>query len=104
MSHYADDTTIIACHPDLDKIVKQLKEDLSVIVKLFSDYFLKLNDDKCHLMKLNRVHERALRPVRKDRETEPEELKKKYVIIQQHNLQLLLIERCKTKNNRNPAL
>ena len=34
----------------LDTIIKQLEEDSSVIVKWFSDNFLKLNDDKCHLM------------------------------------------------------
>ena len=48
--NYADDTTIFACHPDLDTIIRQLEEDSSVIVKWFSDNFLKLNDDKCHLM------------------------------------------------------
>ena len=48
--NYADDTTIFACHPDLDTIIKQLEEDSSVLVKWFSDNFLKLNDDKCHLM------------------------------------------------------
>ena len=48
--NYADDTTIFASHPDLDTIIKQLEKDSSVIVKWFSDNFLKLNDDKCHLM------------------------------------------------------
>ena len=48
--NYADDTTIFACHPDLNTIVTQLEEDSSVLVKWFSDNFLKLNDDKCHLM------------------------------------------------------
>ena len=48
--NYADDTTIFACHPDLDTIIKQLEEDSSVIVKWFSDNFLKLNDDKCHMI------------------------------------------------------
>ena len=48
--NYADDTTIFACHPDLDTIIKQLEEDSSVIVKWFSDNFLKLNDGICHLM------------------------------------------------------
>ena len=48
--NYADDTTIFVCHPDLDTIIKQLEEDSSVLVKWFSDNFLKLNDDKCHLM------------------------------------------------------
>ena len=48
--NYADDTTIFACHPDFDTVIKQLEEDSSVIVKWFSDKFLKLNDGKCHLM------------------------------------------------------
>ena len=29
--NYADDTTISACHPDLDTIIKQLEEDSSVL-------------------------------------------------------------------------
>ena len=48
--NYADDITIFAYHPDLDTIIKQLEKDSSVLVKWFSDNFLKLNDDKCHLM------------------------------------------------------
>ena len=187
-----------ASHPDLDTIIKQLEEDSSVIVKWFSDNFLKLNDDKCHLMifgeksteatvsignsminesdyekllgvtfdkklsfkkhvedlskkanqklhalarlsnyidpikseilmnsfirsqfnycplvwmfhdrttnsKLNRIHERALRLVCKDSESELEKLKKKYGTIHQHNLQLLMTEIFKTKNNLNPT-
>ena len=196
--NYADDTTIFACHPDLDNIIKQLEEDSTVIVKWFSDNFLKLNDDKCHLMifggksteatvtignskinesdyekllgvtfdkklsfkkhvedlykkanqklhalarlstyidpikseilmnsfirsqfnycplvwmfhdratnsKLNRIQERALRMVCKDSESGLADLKKKYGTIHQHNLQLLMIEIFKTKNNLNPT-
>ena len=48
--NYADDTTIFACHRDLDTIIKQLEEDSSMIVKWFSGNFLKLNDDECHPM------------------------------------------------------
>ena len=196
--NYADDTTIFACHPDLDNIIKQLEEDSTVIVKWFSDNFLKLNDDKCRLMifggksteatvtignskinesdyekllgvtfdkklsfkkhvedlykkanqklhalarlsnyidpikseilmnsfirsqfnycplvwmfhdratnsKLNRIQERALRMVCKDSESGLADLKNKYGTIHQHNLQLLMIEIFKTKNNLNPT-
>ena len=52
--------------------------------------------------KLNRIHERALRLVCKDSESELEKLKKKYGTIHQHNLQLLMTEIFKTKNNLNP--
>ena len=47
--NYADDTTIFACHPTLETIIRQLEVDVTMVAKWFSDY-LKLNDDKCHLM------------------------------------------------------
>ena len=47
---YVDDTTVFACHSDLETVIRQLEDDCSVIVKWFSDNFLKLNDEKCHLM------------------------------------------------------
>ena len=47
---YADNTTIFACHPNLDTIIKHLEADGAVIAKWFSDNCFKLNDDKCHLM------------------------------------------------------
>ena len=53
--------------------------------------------------KLNRIHERALRLVCKDSESEQAELKKKYGTIHEHNLQLIMIEIFKTKNNLNPT-
>ena len=48
--NYADDTTIFACHPTLETILRQLETDDTLVVKWFSDNYLKLNDDKCHLM------------------------------------------------------
>ena len=48
--NYADDTTVFACHSDLGIVIRQLENDCSVIVKWFSDNYLKLNDEKCHLM------------------------------------------------------
>ena len=59
--------------------------------------------DKTTNSKLNRIHERALRLLCKDSESELEKLKKKYGTIHQHNLQLLLIEILKTKNNLKPT-
>ena len=47
---YADDTTVFACHPTLETILRQLETDGTLIAKWFSDNYLKLNDDKCHLM------------------------------------------------------
>ena len=48
--NYADDTTIFACHPTLETILRQLETDGTLVAKWFSDNYLKLNDDKCHLM------------------------------------------------------
>ena len=47
---YADDTTIYACHTDLNTIIKDLEADGSIISNWFSSNFMKLHDDKCHLM------------------------------------------------------
>ena len=48
--NYADDTNFFASHSDLGIVIRQLEDDCSVIVKWFSDNFLKLNDEKCHLL------------------------------------------------------
>ena len=45
--NYADDTTIFACHPILETMVRQLETDRTVVAKWFSDNYLKLNDNKC---------------------------------------------------------
>ena len=58
--------------------------------------------DRATNLKLNRIHERALRLVCKDSEAKLTKLKKSYGTIHQHNLQLLMIEIFKTKNNLNP--
>ena len=48
--NYADDTTIYACHTDPNTIIKNLEADGSILANWFSSNFMKLNDDKCHLM------------------------------------------------------
>ena len=48
--NYADDTTIYACHTDLNTIIKNLEADGSILANWFSSNFMKLNDGKCHLM------------------------------------------------------
>ena len=59
--------------------------------------------DRATNSKSNRIHVRALRLVCRDSESELEKFKKKYGTIHQHNLQLLMIEIFKTKNNLNPT-
>ena len=46
---YANDTTIFACHLTFETI-RQLEIDGTLVAKWFSDNYLKLNDNKCHLM------------------------------------------------------
>ena len=48
--NYADDTTVFACHPTIESIIRQLETDGTLVAKWFSDNNVKLNDDKCHLM------------------------------------------------------
>ena len=48
--NYADDTAIYACHSALETIVRLLEPDATFVAKWFSDNYLKLNDNKCHLM------------------------------------------------------
>ena len=50
--NYADDTTIYACDKSLDTITHKLENDCNVALKWFSDNFMKLNADKCHLLVL----------------------------------------------------
>ena len=57
--------------------------------------------DRATNSKLHPIHERALRLVCNDCESEQAELKKKYGTIHQHNLQLLMIEIFKAKDNLN---
>ena len=48
--NYADDTTIFACHPTLETIIRQLGKGCTLVAKWFSDNYLKLSDNKCHLI------------------------------------------------------
>ena len=48
--HCVDDTTVFACQPTVETIIRQLETDGTLVAKWFSDNYLKLNDDKCHLM------------------------------------------------------
>ena len=48
--NYADDTTIYACNSDLNTIINRLEIDSAVLAKWFVENYMKLNEDKCHLM------------------------------------------------------
>ena len=48
--NYADGTTTYACHGDLNTIINNLEADVSVLANWDLSIFMKLNDNKCHLM------------------------------------------------------
>ena len=61
--------------------------------------------DRATNSRINKIHERALRIVYRDTESSFDELlaKDNSVSVHQRNLQLLMIEIYKTKNNLNPS-
>ena len=61
---YANGTTIFACHPTLEAIVRQLEVGGTMVAKWFSDNYMKLNDDKCHLMILSDKSSKATVAIR----------------------------------------
>ena len=48
--NYADDTTIYACGPNIENVIMHLENDALKITEWFPNNFMKLNEDKCHLM------------------------------------------------------
>ena len=48
--NYADDTTLYACGPNIETVVTHLENDALKITEWFPNNFMKLNEDKCHLM------------------------------------------------------
>ena len=50
--NYADDTTIFVCGTELDPILKSLGKDASLLSNWFANNYMKMNDDKSHLLVL----------------------------------------------------
>ena len=48
----AEDTTIFACDPDVNKVQYKLDADASHLTKWIVDNYLMINDAKCYLMML----------------------------------------------------
>ena len=48
--NYADDTTFFACDIDLSSLLNRLEHDTSLAVDWFDYNYMKLNEDKCHLI------------------------------------------------------
>ena len=48
--NYADDTTLYACNKSLQNVVNSLERDTQKIITWFPDNYMRLNEEKCHLM------------------------------------------------------
>ena len=51
--NFADDTTFYVCDKDLNILINRLQHDTSLAVEWFENNFMKLNQDKCHLLVLD---------------------------------------------------
>ena len=49
LANFADDTTPYTTGKTLNDLIKNLEGDIHIMIKWFSDNFLKLNKEKCHL-------------------------------------------------------
>ena len=48
--NFADDTTFFSCDLDLSILLNRLEHDTSLAIEWFDYNYLKLNEDKCHLI------------------------------------------------------
>ena len=55
--NFADDTTPYACGLDLQSVLRRLENDTSSAIIWFEDIYMKLNEDKCHLLISGHTHE-----------------------------------------------
>ena len=56
--NFADDTTFFACDKDLGSLINRLEHNGSFfVIKCFQSNYMKLNEDKCHLLVGGYKHE-----------------------------------------------
>ena len=55
--NFADDTTFFACDKDLKTLISRLEHDSHLAIEWFESNYMKLNQDKCHLLVLGYKHE-----------------------------------------------
>ena len=54
--NYADGTTLFASDRDINRVISRLETDSAMSSKWFYDNYMKLNEDKCHLITLGTNH------------------------------------------------
>ena len=57
--NYADDTTFYACDSDFHNLISRLEHDSVLAIKWFERNYMKLNQDKCHLLISGNKYERV---------------------------------------------
>ena len=55
--NYADDATFHACDSDLESLIQRLEHDSMLATEWFESNYMRLNDDKCHLLLSSYKHE-----------------------------------------------
>ena len=58
--NYAGDTTLFASDSDINRVISRLEIDSAVPSEWFYDTYMKLNEDKCHLITLGTNHADAI--------------------------------------------
>ena len=48
--NFADDTTFFACDSDLKHLMERLEHYTKLAIEWFENNYMKLNEDKCHLL------------------------------------------------------
>ena len=57
VSNFADDTTFYVFGKDLNTLINRLEHDTELAVEWLETNFVKLNQDKCHLLVSEHKHE-----------------------------------------------
>ena len=55
--NYADDTTFHACDTELSDLIRRLEHDSKIAIEWFESNYMKLNEDKSHLLVSGHKHE-----------------------------------------------
>ena len=56
--NFADDKTFFACNKDLKTLISRLGHDSHLAIEWFQSNYMKLNQDKCHLLVSGYKHEK----------------------------------------------
>ena len=95
--NFADDTTPFVCDENLEVIVRKLEENSDLAISWFQNNYMKLNTDKCHLLK----YEHIWAQIGKDKIWEDNEVKLFRVTIDNGlNLDTHINSICKKANQK----